>query len=291
MTNKKELDGTSPTKLNVRQLLKENNLKPKKGLGQNFLEDQVHLARIVSIADISTKDTVLEIGPGLGSLTIYMAQKAKKVVAVELDHSIIPLLREVLSPFTNIDIIHADILDIDINEIIDSPQFLVVANIPYNITSHLIRHLLETKKKPSRIVLTVQYEVATRICANPPDTSLLALSVQVYGVPSIAARIPAGAFFPSPSVDSAVLKIDLRSKPVIQPQNLDLFFKLIKAGFRQKRKNLRNSLSSGLSISKINTENMLLQTGIDPKRRAQSLTLDEWNALTLQFNQSNIDQI
>jgi 16S rRNA (adenine1518-N6/adenine1519-N6)-dimethyltransferase len=287
VTNNLEFNDTPRVEVNVRQLLKQYNLKPKKGLGQNFLEDKVHLARIVSIADISNKDTVLEIGPGLGSLTTHLAQKAKKVIAVEVDHSFIPILKEVLSPYTNMEIIHADILDIDINNVIDSPHFMVVANIPYNITSHLIRHLLETQLKPAKIVLTVQYEVAMRICSKPPDTSILALSVQVYGLPSIAARIPAGAFYPSPSVDSAVLKIDLHSEPVVQPSLIDLFFKLIRAGFQQKRKNLRNSLSSGLAISKSHAETLLQQTGIDPTRRAQTLTLNEWNVLTQQFNNSN----
>ena len=182
--------------LNASDLLKQYGLHADKRLGQNFLQDPYALEKIVKAAEIQPTDTVLEIGPGLGSLTRYLAAAAQKVVAVELDDRLFPPLEAVIAPYDNIQLVHGDILDIEPNEIIEQGDYLVVANIPYYITSAVIRHLLESNPKPRRIVLTIQKEVAERICAGPGDMSLLALSVQVYGQPRIAARIPAGAFLP-----------------------------------------------------------------------------------------------
>jgi len=188
----------------------------------------------------------------------------------------LPPLRAVLSPYPNVRIIHADILDLAITDLVDAPGYLVAANIPYNITSAIIRHLLESETKPRRIVLTIQKEVAERICAAPGDLSLLALSVQVYGRPGIQARIPAGAFHPIPNVDSAVLRIDIHDQPLIPPELLERFFQLIKAGFLQKRKTLRNSLSAGLHITPQAAESLLRSANIDPMRRAETLSIEEW---------------
>jgi 16S rRNA (adenine1518-N6/adenine1519-N6)-dimethyltransferase len=265
--------------LNAEGLLKRYHLHAHKGLGQNFLQDPLALEEIVAAAEIGPTDIVLEIGPGLGSLTRYLAVAANRVVAVELDQNLIPLLEAVLSPYQNVHIIHGDILNLSPDALIPEDHYLVVANIPYYITSAVIRHLLESEKKPRRIVLTIQKEVAGRICAQPGDLSLLALSVQVYGKPHIAAHIPAEAFFPAPKVDSAVIVIDMYPAPVIREEDLDTFFKLIKAGFSQKRKMLRNSLSSGLRISPADAAGLLSRAGIDPQRRAESLSLSEWSQL------------
>jgi 16S rRNA (adenine1518-N6/adenine1519-N6)-dimethyltransferase len=226
---------------------------------------------------------VLEIGPGLGSLTRYLAVSAHEVVAVELDPKLIPPLEAVLAPYSNARILQGDILKLSPNELIKARDYLVVANIPYYITSALIRHILESDNKPRRIVLTIQKEVAERICAEPGDMSLLALSVQVYGEPRIAANIPAAAFFPIPSVDSAVLCVDIYDRPLIELQLLETFFKLTKAGFSQKRKTLRNALSAGLRISTSEAANLLTQTGIDPQRRAETLSIEEWGKLATTF--------
>ena len=269
--------------INAAAMLKHYGLRAHKGLGQNFLQDPLALERIVEAAEIQPSDHVLEIGPGLGSLTRYLAASAKEVVAVELDGNLLPPLTAILSPYDNVRIIHGDILKLSPGELIDVSDYIVVANIPYYITSAVIRHLLESDKKPRRIVLTVQREVAQRICAKPGDMSLLALSVQVYGKPGIAARIPAGAFFPAPKVDSAVLSVDIYPSPLIQPELLDTFFKLIKAGFRQKRKTLRNALSSGLHISSTEAENLLTRSNINPQRRAETLNMEEWKSLTKQL--------
>lgn len=267
--------------LDASALLKQYGLRPDKKLGQNFLQDPIALESIAAAAGIQPTDTVLEIGPGLGSLTRYLAVSAREVVAVELDPDLIPPLRAVTKPYGNIQIVHGDILKISPDKLIREPDYLVVANIPYYITSAIIRHLLENPPKPRRIVLTIQKEVAERICAEPGDMnmSLLALSVQVYGKPRIAKHIPAGAFFPAPKVDSAVLCVDIYPSPQIQPELMGAFFKLIKAGFSQKRKTLRNSLSSGLHISPLEAEGLLREANVDPMRRAETLSLEEWQTL------------
>jgi len=266
--------------LDAAALLKRHGLHAHKGLGQNFLQDPLALENIVAAAEILPTDTVLEIGPGLGSLTRYLAVSAKEVVAVELDAGLLAPLKSVLAPYSNIRLIQGDILKLSPGDLIKAESYLVVANIPYYITSAVIRHLLESQPKPRGIVLTVQKEVAQRICAGPGDMSLLALSVQIYGRPRIAARIPAGAFFPAPKVDSAVLCVDIYPEPLIRPEALDMFFKLIKAGFSQKRKTLRNSLSAGLHISPVEAAGLLTQANIDPQRRAETLSIAEWQTLS-----------
>ncbi len=265
--------------LNVSSLLRQYGLRADKKLGQNFLHDPFALIAITEAAAIRPTDIILEIGPGLGSLTRYLAAAARQVVAVELDANLIPPLEAVTQYYENIRIIQGDILKISPNELIKEPDYLVVANIPYYITSAIIRHLLENKNKPRRIVLTIQKEVATRICAEPGSMSLLALSVQVYGKPRISKHIPANAFFPSPRVDSTILCIDIYPSPKIQSELLEIFFKLIKAGFSQKRKTLRNSLSSGLHINANEAASLLKKANIDPMRRAETLSIEEWKTL------------
>ncbi|HLF91115.1 MAG TPA: 16S rRNA (adenine(1518)-N(6)/adenine(1519)-N(6))-dimethyltransferase RsmA [Anaerolineales bacterium] len=270
---------TSLPPLDVPNLLRQFGLHPKKSLGQNFLVDPTALEKVVNAGGVGRTDTILEIGPGLGSLTRHLASQAARVIAVELDHNLIPILREVLTPFDNIEIIHGDILETNLQSLISNSQYLVIANIPYYITSAVIRHFLESGHPPTRMVLTVQREVAERICANPPDMNLLALSVQVYGQPVIAAHIPARAFYPPPKVASAVVRIDILPEPRLPRSHLDTFFKLIKAGFSQKRKTLRNALSSGLNLPKETVENLLTTAGIDPTSRAETLNLEEWGRL------------
>lgn len=273
--------------LNAAAILKRYGLRADKSLGQNFLQDSFALEKIVAAAEIKPMDTVLEIGPGLGSLTRYLAASAKQVVTVELDQELIPPLQTAIAPYQNVRVIHGNILELSPQELISETGYLVVANIPYYITSAVIRHLLaqspkgESDQRPRRIVLTIQKEVAERICAKPGDMSLLALSVQVYGKPNITAKIPREAFFPVPKVDSAVLTIDIYPEPQIKPELLDQFFKLIKAGFSQKRKTLRNSLSAGLHIAPNNVVEILTNVNIDPQRRAETLSLEEWEKLCI----------
>ncbi|HRQ23737.1 MAG TPA: 16S rRNA (adenine(1518)-N(6)/adenine(1519)-N(6))-dimethyltransferase RsmA [Anaerolineales bacterium] len=265
--------------LNAAAVLKRFGLRADKRLGQNFLQDESALEKIAAAAEIKADDCVLEIGPELGFLTRHLAASARTVTAVELDPDLLPPLRAVLEPYPNVRVVHGDILKLSIAELMNQPNYVVAANIPYNITSAIIRHLLESNPKPRRIVLTIQKEVAERICAQPGDLSLLGLSVQVYGQPRIVAKIPAGAFHPAPRVDSAILLIDIFDEPLIPRELLDTFFQLIKAGFGQKRKTLRNSLSSGLRIKPQEAETLLASAGVDPMRRAETVSIEEWREI------------
>jgi 16S rRNA (adenine1518-N6/adenine1519-N6)-dimethyltransferase len=265
---------------NTADILRNNRLHPNKSLGQNFLQDDAALRKIVETAMIITTDTVLEIGPGLGSLTRYLAEMADQVFAVELDRNLLPILKSTLKGYKNVRIVQNDILKLNIADLIKGEDYLVVANVPYYITSAIIRHLLESHPSPRLVVLTVQKEVAQRICSEPGNMNLLALSVQIYGKPSIVADIPAEAFYPRPNVDSSIIKMDIFKEPVIPSGDIDLFFRLAKAGFSQKRKTFRNSLSGGLSIPSSAAEHLIKSAGIEPKRRAETLSISEWKVLT-----------
>ncbi len=225
----------------------------------------------------------MEIGPGLGSLTVMLANIARQVVAVEIDQRFLEPLESVLADFSNVRLVHGDILKLDPRGLVTGDQYLVVANIPYYITSALLRHLLEVENQPRRLVLTVQKEVAQRICADPGKMSLLSLSVQIYGRPKICARIPAGAFYPRPKVDSSVVRVALFDDPEIPAALRDPFFRLAKAGFSQKRKTLRNALAAGIHWSKGEVEALLEEAGVDPGRRAQTLEVAEWRVLTERY--------
>jgi 16S rRNA (adenine1518-N6/adenine1519-N6)-dimethyltransferase len=264
----------------ISSLLKEYNLRPDKSLGQNFLSDPNILEKIVQIAGVTPTDAVLEIGAGLGHLTAQLAKSAGTVTAVELDPRFIPILENQLAPYANVTLVEGDILQLDPADLVQQDGYLVVANIPYYITSRIIRMLLEAEAKPREIILTIQYEVAERVTADTGNLNLLALSVLMYGTPGIEMRIPAGAFYPPPQVDSAVIKIDLHSDPLLPEPQRELFFQLIKAGFLHKRKTLRNSLSKGLNWSPDHTITLLEESNIDPRRRAETLSIPEWIQLT-----------
>ena len=211
-------------------------------------------------------------------------------MAVEIDGNLIPILQQVLVAEKNVTVVHGDILDLNPAELMGNDPYVVVANIPYYITSAILRHLLDSHHQPQRLVLTVQREVAERICAAPGDMSLLALSVQVYGVPRPVLRIPAGAFYPPPKVNSTTLRIDLYPQPRIPAAQLNPFFRLAKAEFSQKRKTLRNALSSGLGWKPDQGAQLLQAAGIDPQRRAETLSVDEWGRLTTRFLEEKITQ-
>jgi 16S rRNA (adenine1518-N6/adenine1519-N6)-dimethyltransferase len=275
--------------VDIKPLLRQFNLRPKKSLGQNFLVDEHALSDIVEAAGIAPDDVVLEIGPGLGSLTHRLAGAARHVVAVEIDRALIPPLRLAVSGQSNVSIVEGDILQLNPTELLshylthELPHYKVVANIPYYITSAIIRHLLETEVKPQAIVLTIQVEVAQRIIAQPGDMNLLAVSVQFYGAPRIVQRIPAEAFYPAPDVDSAVVRIDLPAQPRVRVRDVDTFFRVAKAGFGQKRKQLHNSLAAGLPVKHEQIAQALNEAGIDPRRRAETLTLEEWARLSAEL--------
>ena len=270
--------------LNIQPLLKRYHIQPKKSLGQNFLVEPAGLMKVIDAAELSRNEEVLEIGAGLGSLTYLLAQTCARVITVEIDRHMLEPLAEALKPFTNVQIVPGDILELDPATLVSQENYVVVANIPYYITSAIIRHLLEAAVKPSRVILTIQKEVAQRIVARDGKMSLLSLSVFVFGEPEIVSTIPAGSFFPAPDVDSAVLRIRLHPEPLISSSQLDLFFKLAHAGFGQKRKTLRNSLSAGLSLPANEVEARLLEADIEPSRRAETLSMAEWARLVDSFN-------
>jgi 16S rRNA (adenine1518-N6/adenine1519-N6)-dimethyltransferase len=291
-------------------LLRKYNLRPRKELGQNFLTDPTHLAKIVAIADLSPADTVLEIGPGPGTLTRLLAEKAGQVIAVELDPHMVNLLKNEYSHLKNLKIIEADILQTDLASLLHPPEdsqqfsaqgplsaihnsqfappnplsYKVVANLPYYITSAVIRHVLEASPWPERLVVTVQKEVAQRMVAKPGQMSVLAVSVQFYGQPMLAHAIPAGAFYPAPKVDSAVVRIDTFAQPPLAGAEAKRFFQVVKAGFGQKRKQLKNSLAAGLHKPMPEVIEALSRAKIDPTRRAETLSLEEWGRLDEKFS-------
>lgn len=262
--------------LHVPELLRRFHLRPQKSLGQNFLADHNSLLKIIRDADVSTSDHILEIGAGLGGLTRLLAVHAKAVTAVEIDEHLFPALEAVTRPFPNVQLVKGDILDLRPEELCIGEVYKVVANIPYYITSVVIRHLLEAAVKPERIVLTIQREVAQRIVNQDEKMSLLSLSVQVYGKAHIASQIPAACFYPKPQVDSSVLIIDVYDDPKLSKDQIKRLFRLAHAAFNQKRKMLRSSLRSILGGKNESTTSILENAGIDPSRRPESLSLEDW---------------
>jgi 16S rRNA (adenine1518-N6/adenine1519-N6)-dimethyltransferase len=272
--------------MHPKQLLANYGVAPKKSLGQNFLFDDAILAQIVGWANLKAADQVLEIGPGLGSLTRQLAGQAGRVVAVELDDRFLPILQGELADFDNIELLHGDILAQDPAALFQD-SYKVVANVPYYITGAILRHLLGAARKPSLLVLTVQKEVAERITAVPPHMSLLAVSVQYYGETQKLKTIRAGAFWPRPDVDSTVVRIDLGDKPgaSFDAAAEQRFFRIVRAGFGQKRKQLQNNLRQ-LGLSRTDVAALLAKSGIDGRRRAETLNLAEWRGLALAFAQA-----
>jgi len=264
----------------VHRLLEQWDLRPSKGLGQNFLIDPAALEKIVAAAGLTPDDAVLEVGAGLGTLTRRLAQEAGRVVAVELDQRLIPVLESVLAGLDNVTLVQGDILALDPAALFQPPisnlQYKVVANLPYYITSAVLRHLLEAALKPQRMVLTVQREVAERIVAKPGQMSLLAVSVQFYGQPRLLFRLKPGSFYPSPEVESAVMRVDLHPTPPVPVEETAAFFRVVRAGFAQRRKQLRNTLAAGLRQPPEEVADRLREVGVDPRQRAEALSLEEW---------------
>jgi len=254
----------------IKNLLRKYDIRPSKRLGQNFLVDKNVLEKIIEAANISLDDIILEIGPGLGILTLELAKFAKKVIAIEKDRALCQILKIILKDYKNIEIIHADILKIA------SPQlknYKIVANLPYYITSPVIRKFLEAECKPEIMILMVQKEVAQRICAKPPHMNLLAVAVQFYagpaspaGGPKIISYVSKNSFWPKPKVDSAIIRIV--PAQTNEKINREQFFKIVKAGFSSKRKMLKNNLKIDGSV--------LTKSGLDPKIRAENLSIENW---------------
>jgi 16S rRNA (adenine1518-N6/adenine1519-N6)-dimethyltransferase len=287
MTKNRSRDESNELLNATRKLLRRYNLKAKKGLGQNFLIDSEILEAIVNAADLKREDTVIEVGPGSGILTAELAKRAGWVIAIELDAEMADVLEKTLS-YDNVVIINEDVLGTDPSEVLKGklphvPQgmqhYKVVANLPYYITSPVIRHFLEAKVKPEMMVVMVQKEVAEAILAGPGKMSLLSIGVQFYGRPSLVTIVPAASFFPAPEVDSAVIKIEVFDKPPVEVSDTEGFFRLARAGFAAPRKQSTNSLMQGLKLPREDVLKLLETAGIEPQRRAETFTLKEWAAL------------
>lgn len=248
--------------------------------------DETALRRIVQAAELTSDDVVLEIGAGPGGLTRLLATQARQVVAIEIDPTLVEVLRSVVGDFDNVHIVQGDILTVPLESLLSlaqigpNQQFKVIGNLPYYITSAILRRLLESSRRPSLLVVTVQEEVARRIVAQPGEMSLLAVSVQFYGHPRIVGRIPAGAFYPPPKVDSAIVRIDLSQQPFANVEDVNWFFSVVRAGFSARRKQLHNTLVHSLALPAVGVRAALAEAGIDPSRRAQTLSLDEWACLS-----------
>jgi 16S rRNA (adenine1518-N6/adenine1519-N6)-dimethyltransferase len=271
--------------LTVKELLRRYGIHPSKGLGQSFLQEEWVLERILQASDLGPEDTVLEVGPGLGLMTRRLAEGSAAVVAVELDRKMLSVLAETLAGYPRAHIVQGDILQVDpvatITQALGLPsghplRYKVVANLPYYITSAALRHLLGAHPRPERLTVMVQREVAERIRAEPGNLSLLAISVQVYGTVELVCEVPARAFYPAPRVNSAVLRIDVHPQPRVPEQQMERFFRVVRAGFAQKRKKLRNSLAHNLGLRTEGVSAVLAGAGVSPHRRPETLSIEEW---------------
>ncbi len=261
--------------------LKSRGLRARKSLGQNFLVVDSIGEAIIEAAALAADDTVLEVGPGLGALTEKLADGAGRVIAVELDGGLVSRLRKKLAVHHNVTIVHADILKQDLHSLIEDSSYKVVANIPYYITSPILRYFTRADKRPELMIIMMQEEVAREVTAPEGKMGFLAVSMRLFSNPEIILRVPAASFYPVPKVDSAVVKFNMLTAPALNIADIDGFFDLVHCGFSSPRKQLRNSLAIGLKIESAQAERILRRSGIDPGRRPGSLSLEEWSALYL----------
>ncbi len=259
----------------VRALLRQYGLRPDKRLGQHFLADARLLERIVDAASIAPQDTVLEIGAGIGNLTVPLAQRARRVIAVEVDPRLRLLLTHQTEDYPNIQLVFADFLDLDLRELVGDEPYLAVGNLPYVITSPVIHKLLQDGPRPQRLVILVQKEVAERITAGPGAMNLLGLVVQLYGVPEILFTVPSGAFVPKPQVASGLVRVEVYPEPRLPEEDIPDFLQLARTAFGQRRKQLVNTLASALG-GKEAARVLLERAGIAPQTRPEDLGLEDW---------------
>jgi 16S rRNA (adenine1518-N6/adenine1519-N6)-dimethyltransferase len=268
----------------------KNSVRPRKRFGQHFLTDPNILRKIVHAAEIRDGEVVLEIGPGLGHLTRALLRAGARVVAVEIDRDLVARLRKE-DQDTALTVLEGDFLRTAPEEWLASAglkgsDYKVVANLPYYITSAVLRHLLEARHQPILLVILVQREVAQQLTAVPNSMSQLAVGVQFYGRPRIVAQVPAGAFYPRPQVDSALVRVELDHPSRFPETDHRRFFEIVRAGFGVRRKQLHNALARGLEMNADEVNTRLLRAGIDPRRRAESLSLEEWQRVYLQFSEA-----
>lgn len=277
------------TPQHTKTILEKFNFTFKKSLGQNFLIDQNILNKIVDSAGVTSDSGVIEIGPGIGALTEHLAKRARKVVAFEIDQRLIPILEETLHTHDNVKVIHSDVLEADVNEVIQDEfkqidDLMVVANLPYYVTTPIIMKLL-TEKLPIRgIVVMIQKEVAERMAAKPgtKDYGSLSIAVQYYAAPKTEVKVPKTVFVPQPNVDSTVISLTLRQQPPVHVMDEEFFFKVVRSSFGQRRKTLLNNMQNNLfsKEQKPMIEDALKDAGIDGKRRGESLSIEEFAVLS-----------
>lgn len=268
---------------NPKTLLDSYDILPKKSLGQNFMHDPNALEKIVASAQPQATDTIVEVGAGTGALTERLAAAAERVFAIEVDQRLRPLLEERFEDAVNVYLIFNDILKTDIAALLGADDYIVVANAPYYISSAILWHFLEARRRPRRLVMTMQYEVAERIVGAPGAMSLLSIAAHYYGVPRIVSRYGPAVFWPRPNIDSAIVRLDTHDAPLVQAPSRELFFRVVRAGFSMKRKQLKNALAGGLRIKASAARELLHAAEIDPRRRAETLSLEEWARLTRAF--------
>ncbi|HYT13169.1 MAG TPA: 16S rRNA (adenine(1518)-N(6)/adenine(1519)-N(6))-dimethyltransferase RsmA [Candidatus Nitrosopolaris sp.] len=275
------MDPADPDQL--ARLLRRHRVDLKHSLGQNFIVDAGIRDRIADAAGLTPEDDVLEVGAGAGGLTVALASRARRVTAVELDHRLIPVLKEVSSGLENVDVIESDILKFDPSPAFPRGGHVVAGNIPYNLTGALIRKVLDREPRPRRLSLVVQKEVAERWTATV-GASLATVAVQVFATARLLFTIPASAFMPPPGVDSACVVLEVRKRPAVDITDLDAFFRLVEAVFQFRRKQLGGALGRITGIGSTRAGARLREAGIDPERRAQTLDLGEWEILYRAFN-------
>lgn len=257
----------------TKYLLKKYNLQPRREGGQNFLVNDKIVQKIVRAADLRADDVILEIGPGLGALTGQLCQKAKKVISVEQDRDLMKLLNNLQAVNKNLKIINNDIFKVDLNDYVEDKEYKLVANLPFNISSLVLRNFLQFKPRPKEIVLLLQKEVAERAAAGPGEMSLLSVAVQFFGQVELLDIVEPEDFWPAPEIKGRIIKIILKNKKGIAEED---FFKFVRAGFSARRKRLVNNLAQGLKLDKKEVENKLVQADLDKNIRAQDLTVEKW---------------
>jgi 16S rRNA (adenine1518-N6/adenine1519-N6)-dimethyltransferase len=263
----------------VRRLLRQHNVRPNKNFGQHLLVDREALDVIVDAAELTPDDAVLEVGAGMGVLTVPLAERVGRLVTVEMERGILPLLRETTARFANVEIVEGDLLLIRPSELFGERPYKVVANLPYYITAAALRHFLEADHRPERIVVMVQKEVAARLTARPGDMSMLGLSVQYYGRPQLVRVVKAESFLPPPQVDSAIVRVDVYPAERLDAATQTVLFGIAHAGFAERRKQLHNTLARNMRVPRERLERWLAEAGIEPSRRAETLSVEEWMQL------------
>ena len=263
-----------------KSLLESYDIRPKKSLGQNFMHDPKALDKIVASAGLSASDTAVEVGAGTGALTDRLAHAANQVFAIEVDQRMRPVLEERFEDAANVYLVFNDILKTDIAALVGERDYVVVANAPYYISTAILWHFLESRRAPKRQVLTMQFEVAERIIGAPGAMNLLSIAVHFFGEPRIVSKFGPAVFWPRPNIDSAIVRIDTRAAPPFPVPSNAFFFRVVKAGFSMKRKQLKNALAGGLRLKGAVARDLLRAADIDPQRRAETLSLAEWARLT-----------